>query len=175
MSESFDQLKNQLLELQNSNDDLSKKMKSLMKDFDEHQHTGTDNSRPITDEALNAGNVSLGAGGGFATGTLKTTNATPATADMTIVAGSKPAVIFAYVIAANSADQTFGAFVRNVIYKKTPSSTYYFDQIQDLYTMREDDYKVDFVAAGDKVQIRFWGIAGKTVVWTYFYKVFISQ
>ena len=106
-------------------------------------------------------------GFGSVSGNLTTTSATPESVDLFSILPSKSIFITAYIEAVNVSGGIYAGFVRNVSYKNVAGTLSYFDQIQDVYTMRGDDWYVDFTTVGTKVQLRVWGKTSQTINWRF--------
>jgi hypothetical protein len=110
----------------------------------------------------------LKAGGGFLTGTLTTTNATPASFEIVDTMQDSNVFLSSNIIAECKDKNEYGAFIRNAGYKNVDGAVSVMDQIQDVYTMRSDaDWRVDYKIAGTKVYLRVWGEAAKTIIWSF--------
>ena len=102
----------------------------------------------------------------FIGGTLQTVGDSPATAELIEVPLGKPMIYMAYVKAAESVNGYKGYFKRNVAAKNAVGLVT-LSQIQDAFTMMDQNYKVDFVVKETMVKLRVWGLAGQTIDWTY--------
>lgn len=103
----------------------------------------------------------------FIGGTAQTTDATPFLIDITDIIATKPIILTAYVRAINPTSHYNAGFVRKAVFKYSGGSAEAFDQVQDIFTMRDQDYDVDFINDGATIQLRLHGLSGQTVNWNY--------
>lgn len=108
----------------------------------------------------------LGSNLKFMGGTLQTVGENPVLADLIEIPLGKPMMFLALVKTTETANGYKGNFKR-IAAAKNSVGIVTFEQIQDIFTMRDQNYKVDFVADETMVQLRVWGLAGQTLDWTY--------
>ena len=87
--------------------------------------------------------------------------------DIADITATKPIILIAYVRAINPTSHYNAGFVRKAVFKYSGGSAEAFDQVQDIFTMREQDYDVDFINDGATIQLRLYGLSGQTVNWNY--------
>jgi protein-disulfide isomerase-like protein with CxxC motif len=100
-------------------------------------------------------------------GTARTTDDTPALKTIIAVTATKPLIVMATISAINQTSHYNAGFIRKAIFKYSGGVAALAGQIQDIFTMRDQDYKVDFDNHGANIRLRLWGLAGQTIDWTY--------
>jgi hypothetical protein len=163
----FDQMQYDLTKAKSDLDDLQTKYYKLKKLFNDHEHTGYDDSQALTPNTIINNNTGGGGNANIITGKMKTINATPVTANLVTMVNGQPLFVMATVTALDQIDGYQNGFIRNAVLKFNGTTVTGFDQIQDAFTMRQAAYNVDFTNSGSTVQLRVWGLLGQTVYWTY--------
>lgn len=114
-------------------------------------------------------------GGGFLTGTLTTTDDNPASFEITDMIQDSNILLSSNIIAECKDEDEYGVFIRNGGFKNVNGALSVMDQIQDIYTMRDDvDWRVDYKTTGTKIYLRVWGEDAKTIVWSFKINVLIT-
>jgi hypothetical protein len=101
----------------------------------------------------------------WVSGTITTTDENPVTSALATLAVGKSTFIVVRLNAQESGGK-HGSFERRALVKNTASVIDYF-QIQDAFTVMDDDWKVDFEKRVNKVRLRVWGKVAQTITWKY--------
>lgn len=130
-------------------------------------------NRLIDDRIASSGGSGGGSGSGNWYGYLNTTGGLTTTTDEPVskllfpVTSGKGGLLSLAISADDVGDILHASFLKNVLVKNNAGVLSFYDQIQDVFTMRDDDWDADVSFEGNSVFIRCIGKTAQTVVWRY--------
>lgn len=126
-----------------------------------HTHNGIDS--PLINP--NAGANLLG---GEITGTLLTSDDVPKTFLITSLDAGQSCYLFTKMVASDFSDNKFAGFVLGVTFKNNAGTISIIDQIQDMYTMRDEtSWDCSYTNSGTNIYLQVQGKLAQTIKWSF--------
>jgi hypothetical protein len=126
-----------------------------------HTHNGIDS--PLL--STNSSNTNIN--NGEITGTVTTTDGNPKLLSIYALPKDKAAYFMTKIEAVDVKDELFAGFVLGATFRNNAGDISLIGQVQDMYTMRDDNWDCDYTAIAGAINLQVQGKANQTIVWNY--------